>query len=204
MVRESDALSSSRKARSAFRTTWARPGFLFPSTGRAGAFRPSFDHCRGLSRRFNSRWSRALSPSGERESNPFAVVVPECRTRGRCPRATGARLLVAPAVLGVCEGGNKSRDGPRGKTGCHTVNVNEDGCFFPLPTARSGCARGRGLGALRRSRRTRRGRGSGGGGPRAGRTRRRSTGGFISPAVPARLWPKATPSSTPSSAASRR
>ena len=115
VVRESEALSSSRKALRAFRTTWTRPGFLFPSTGRAGAFKPSFDRYRGLSRRFNSRWSRALPSIEGRELNPFAVIVPECRTRGHCPRATGARLLVAPTVLGVCEGGSKSRDGPRGK-----------------------------------------------------------------------------------------
>jgi len=52
VVRESVALSSSRKAQSAFRTTWARPGFLLPSTTRAGAFRPSLDRRRGSSRRF--------------------------------------------------------------------------------------------------------------------------------------------------------
>lgn len=37
-----------------------------------------------------------------RESNPLAVVVPECRVR--YSRTTGASLLVAPAVLDVCEG----------------------------------------------------------------------------------------------------
>ena len=144
VVRESDALSSSRKARSAFRTTWARPSFLLPFHGGGGGSEQCCDPrlpdpTRGLSRRFNSRCSRALSPSGERESNPFAVVVPECRTRGRCPRATGASLLVAPAVLGVCEDGSKSRDGPRGKTGCHTVKVNKDG--RSSPPCRSLCSR---------------------------------------------------------------
>ncbi|PSQ08806.1 hypothetical protein BRC95_02495 [Halobacteriales archaeon QS_5_68_33] len=66
------------------------------------------DLCRGLSRRFNSRCSRALSPSGEREFNPFAVVVPECRARRRYRRATGASLLVAPTDLGVCKDGSIS------------------------------------------------------------------------------------------------
>ena len=96
-----------------------RGHFLLLSTaraaGRSGCCDPRLpDPPRGLSRRFNSRCSRALPPIGGRESNPFAVVGPECRTRGRCPRTTGASLLVAPTVLGVCEGGSKLIDGPRG------------------------------------------------------------------------------------------
>ena len=87
-----------------------------PGSGSEWVLRPALTGpVRGLSRRFNSRCSRALPPIEGRESNPFAVVGPECRTRGRRPRATGASLLVAPAVLGVCEGGSKSIDGPRGE-----------------------------------------------------------------------------------------
>ena len=151
VVRESDALSSSRKAPSAFRTTWTRPSFLLSSTaravGRSGCCDPCLpDPSRGLSRRFNSRCSRALPPIGGRESNPFAVVFPECRTRGRCPRTTGASLRVAPAVLGVCEGGSKSMDGPRGKKGRRTVEVDEDGrssppCRSPRSRLREGTLR---------------------------------------------------------------
>ena len=120
VARGTDGPAHSRKARSVFRTTWTWPGFLFPSTARAadrsGCCDPRLpDPSRGLSRRFNSRCSRALPSIEGRESTPFAVVGPECRTRGRCPRAIGARLLVAPAVLSLREGGSKSRDGPRGR-----------------------------------------------------------------------------------------
>ena len=67
---------------------WARPGFLLPFHGGGGGSEQCCDPrlpdlCRELSRRFNSRCPRALSPSEERELNPFAVVVPECRVRGR-------------------------------------------------------------------------------------------------------------------------
>jgi len=51
----------------------------------AGAFRPTFDRPRGLSRRFNSRCSHALPSSEGRESNPLTITVPEF----------GASLLMA-------------------------------------------------------------------------------------------------------------
>ena len=82
VARGTDGPAHSRKAQSAFRTTWARPGFLLPFHGGGGGSEQCCDPrlpdpSRGLSRRFNSRWSRALSPNGERELNPFAVVGPE-------------------------------------------------------------------------------------------------------------------------------
>ncbi len=65
-----------------------------------GSYLP--DPFRGLSRRFNSRCSHALPSKRGRGSNPLAVVVPEYRTR--YSRATGASLLVAPTVMGLCHG----------------------------------------------------------------------------------------------------
>ena len=92
---------------------WTRPGFLFASTmwpaGRSSAATRLPEPCRGLSRRFNSRCSHALSPNGERESNPFAVVVPGCRARRRGRRATDAGLLAASTVPDLCEG-SSTRD----------------------------------------------------------------------------------------------
>ena len=98
---------------------WTRPGFLFPFHGGGGGSEqccdPRFpDLCRGLSRRFNSRCSRALSPTGERESNPFAVVVPECGARRPRRRATGASLLVTPTDPDLCEDGSIKDMGRRG------------------------------------------------------------------------------------------
>ena len=136
------------KARSAFRTTWAWPGFLLSfHSGGSGSEQycdpRSPNLCRGLSRRFNSRCSRALSPSGEREFNPFAVVVPECGARRRYRRATGTSLLVAPPDLGVCEDGSIS----------YTVTSRATSCGVPCfaarclsnPPARLDRARGRRL-----------------------------------------------------------
>ena len=86
---------------------WARPGFLLPSTLRAGAFRPAFDRLRGLSRRFNSRCPHALPRNGD-GVEPFAVVVPEYRVRYN--RTTGASLLVAPTLPDVYQEGSLSGD----------------------------------------------------------------------------------------------
>jgi hypothetical protein len=52
----------------------------------------------------NSRCSRALSSGGERDFDPFAVVVPEYRAQRRRRRATGASLLVAPTIPDLCRG----------------------------------------------------------------------------------------------------
>jgi hypothetical protein len=82
---------------------WTRPGFLLPSTLRAGAFRPSCDRLRGLSRRFNSRCSRALPRNGD-GIEPFAVVVPEYRVRRY--RTTGVGLLATPTDPDLCEDGS--------------------------------------------------------------------------------------------------
>ena len=100
---------------------WTRPGFLLPSLPRRGRdfirlpLRPRL----GLSRRFNSRCSRALPPSEGRESTPFAVVVPEYRTR--YSRATGAGLLATPTDPGLCEDGSVLNTGRTGATSCGFV-----------------------------------------------------------------------------------
>ena len=127
---------------------WTRPGFLFPFHGPGSGSEQCCDPrlrdpSRGLSRRFNSRCSRALSPSGEREFNPFAVVVPECGARRRYRRTTGASLLVTPAVLGLCEGGSKSKDGPRGKNRLpHGESERRRALLPSLPLARLALERG--------------------------------------------------------------
>ncbi len=88
---------------------WTRPGFLFPSCHRHGCvFDTSHsDRRRGLSRRFNSRCSLALPQNGDGEAKgvTFAVVVPEYRVR--YSRTTGASLLMAPTVLGLCQGSSR-------------------------------------------------------------------------------------------------
>ena len=111
---------------------WTRPGFLLPSTGwaagRSGCCDPRLrDPSRGLSRRFNSRCSRALSPTGERESNLFAVVVPECRTRRRCLGPQEPVYLWLLPSSACARAAVNQKTAQEVKTGCHTVKVNEDG-----------------------------------------------------------------------------
>ena len=93
---------------------WARPGFLLLSCHRRGCIVDAsrLNRRRGLSRRFNSRCPRTRSPTGERDSNPFAVVVPEYRARSN--RTTGASLLVAPTDPGLCRDSSNSKNGRRG------------------------------------------------------------------------------------------
>jgi hypothetical protein len=96
---------------------WAWPGFLLPSTawvaGRACSATRLSTSVRGLSRRFNSRCSRALPQHWERELNPFAVVVPGYRMRRRSRRTTGASLLVTPTNRDVCPDSSTSKLGHR-------------------------------------------------------------------------------------------
>jgi hypothetical protein len=83
---------------------WTRPGFLLPSLPSAWV------HCLMLPTPTEGRDCPAdlipgvltLKPKMGRELNPFAVVVPECRTR--YSRATGASLLMAPTVSDLCQG----------------------------------------------------------------------------------------------------
>ena len=87
---------------------WTRPDFLLPSTkwaaGRSWCCDPHLpDPFRGLSRRFNSRCSRAQTQLGRRGTGRhFAVVVPEYRVRWN--RTTGVGLLATPIVLDLCKG----------------------------------------------------------------------------------------------------
>ena len=82
---------------SAFRTTWTRPGFLLAVHGEGGGSEQCCDPrlpdlCRGLSRRFNCRWTTRGSPTTGCEA---------IRSR-----TTGASLLVAPTDPGLCEDGS--------------------------------------------------------------------------------------------------
>ena len=83
------------------------------------------------------RCSRALSPSGEPESTPFAVAVPECRVRDRRSHTAGTSSLVAPPDPGSCEDDSKSRDGPGDKNGLlHGERERRRALLVSLPLAR--------------------------------------------------------------------
>ena len=126
VVRESDALSSSAHGRRSRPFAWSAgldesrayherreasferhgPGFLLRFHGGGGASEQCCDPrlpdpCRGLSRRFNRRWTARASPTTGCEA-------------GR-PRTADAGSLAASTDPDVCGDGSNPRDGPRGE-----------------------------------------------------------------------------------------
>ena len=106
VARGTEGPAHSRKALRAFRTTWARPGFLLPFHGGGGGSEQCCDPrlpdlCRGSSCRFNCRWTARASPTTGCE----AVR----------PRTADAGSLAASTDPDVCGDDSNPRDGPRGK-----------------------------------------------------------------------------------------
>jgi hypothetical protein len=83
-------------------TPSAEPRTEHRPCGRRWATR-AFASCPLVSRRFNSRCSRALSQIWERDSNPFAVIGPEFSVRRRRSSHQGSLSTEAPPNLDVCE-----------------------------------------------------------------------------------------------------
>jgi len=112
---------------------WARPGFLLPSTawptGRSGAATRLPEPCRGSSRRFTSRCSRALPQPGDGNRTRSRSSSPSTGPETGRSRTTDASLLVASTDPGMCEDGSARR---YGRQGIHCVRTR----FLPsLPLA---------------------------------------------------------------------
>ena len=110
VARGTDGPAHSRKAQSAVRTTWTRPGFLLPFHGGGGASEQCCDPrlpdlSRGLSRRYNSRWTARASPTTGCEGDALAPQEPVYSLL--LPTPACARTAVPQnmswGVLNVCE-----------------------------------------------------------------------------------------------------